>query len=57
MMEQKRDAAAQDVYEDAWENEEDITEEEEWVSYPPEYLARSMSDALERLKDFDPFAI
>ena len=70
MMEQNRDAAAEDLFDehdwDQWDDahEDDFdafdefeNDEESWESYPPELLARSMSDALERLKDFDPFAI
>ena len=58
-MDQNRDAVAQELYEEdtfeAWED--DLDDEEAWESFPPELLARSMTDALERLKNFDPFAI
>ena len=58
-MEQNRNAAAEAAYdalhEDSWD--EDLDDEELFESFPPELLARSMSDALERLKNFDPFAI
>ena len=58
-MEQNRNAAAEAaidaLHEDSWD--EDLEDEELFESFPPELLARSMSDALERLKNFDPFAI
>ncbi len=65
-MHQNREAAAEDMFEENysefWEEGsdnafDDFEEELEFESFPPELLARSMSDALERLKDFDPFAI
>ena len=58
-MEQNRNAAAEAaidaLHEDSWD--EDLEDEELFESFPPELLARSMSDALERLKNVDPFAI
>ena len=65
-MEHNPESTARDLYEDAdfeeqWQSEDwqdDFEDEEEaFESFPPELLARSMSDALERLKNFDPFAI
>ena len=70
-MEQNRDAAAEDLFDeydtdsweaDGWEQDFDegydsLDDEEMFESFPPELMARSMTDALERLKDFDPFAV
>lgn len=65
-MHQNREVAAEDMFEENysefWEEGsnddfDDFEDELEFESFPPELLARSMSDALERLKDFDPFAV
>jgi hypothetical protein len=34
---------------------EAFDEEEPFESFPPEFLYKSMADALERLKNFNPF--
>ena len=40
-----------------WEEEflDELEEEEPFESFPPEFLMKAMVDALERLKNFDPF--
>ncbi|MCP5184619.1 MAG: hypothetical protein H6993_11700 [Pseudomonadales bacterium] len=52
MMDPHAVALAEALYED--ELFDEFEEEELFESFPPEYLARSMADALERLKNFDP---
>jgi hypothetical protein len=34
---------------------DELDEEETFESWPPEFLFKSMADALERLKNFNPF--
>ena len=34
---------------------DELEEEEPFESFPPEYLMKSMLDALERLRNFNPF--
>ncbi len=71
MTDRNGNTAAEDIFDeynteswdaDAWEHDfdegyDELSDEELFESFPPELMARSMSDALERLKDFDPFAI
>jgi hypothetical protein len=38
-----------------WDLEDELEEEETFESWPPEFLYKSMVDALERLKNFNPF--
>lgn len=54
MMDPRAAALAETAYD--WDLEEGLEDEEEaFESWPPEFLYRSMVDALERLKNFDPF--
>ena len=53
MMDPHAAALADTAYE--YEFDEALEEEETFESWPPEFLYKSMADALERLKNFNPF--
>ncbi len=53
MMDPHAAALAETAYD--WDLEEELDEEEPFESFPPEFLYKSMADALERLKNFNPF--
>lgn len=53
MMDPHAAALAEAAYD--YEDLIEMEEEEPFESWPPEFLFKSMTDALERLKNFNPF--